>query len=520
MSDGGDGVAAGPALEVLVTAQEAYPRLEELFLEASDKIEMGFRLFDLRTKLKSPRACAIGEIWADLFVHTLNRGIPITLTVSDFDPVMAHDLHEQAWRSVAISQAVNEMAAPEAAKLTTRAVQHPAKGGIVPRLVFAASTRRELKLIVHKLNGDSDPAARLQAAPGLGHLLCIKNDKISITRRALPELHPVTLHHKMAVFDAQTTYLGGLDLNERRVDGLSHDKPAQQTWHDLQLIVRDPAVATSASIFLASLRDVISGKAPFPTLAPPFLNTVSKKRDRNAFHLAPETVNDGLLQAHIAQIARAKRFIYLETQYFRDHQITSALVKASESNPDLRLIVLLPAAPEEVAFDDEFGLDGRFGEYLQARSLRRLQRAFGKRFLAASPVQPRRPDHRDVATERSTLTGAPIVYVHSKVSIFDASAAIVASANLNGRSMKWDAEAGILLDDPAQVEALASKVYEHWLGEDTSYDLKDPYATWYNRAQKNAQLKPEQRTGFVVPHDLKPAARIGLPVPGAPEEMV
>ncbi len=44
--------------------------------------------------------------------------------------------------------------------------------------------------------------------------------------------------------------------------------------------------------------------------------------------------------------------------------------------------------------------------------------------------------------DRDRLGGAPMIYVHAKVSIFDRSAAIVSSANLNGRSLRWDTEAG------------------------------------------------------------------------------
>jgi hypothetical protein len=73
----------------LLTAQEAYPRLEALFLTARHSISMGFRLFDPNTRLLSDAGWAIGETWSDLFLNTLNRGVPIDMTVADFGPVMA-----------------------------------------------------------------------------------------------------------------------------------------------------------------------------------------------------------------------------------------------------------------------------------------------------------------------------------------------------------------------------------------------------------------------------------------------
>lgn len=506
--------------EILITARQAYPRLEALFLDARDDIIMGFRLFDPCTRLRSDAALAVGQTWADLMLHTLNRGVPIDLTVSDFDPVMAHDLHEQAWRFVSIITALNEISDPGAARVTIRCALHPAEGGVVPQAMFAMNTRKKLRSIAQNLNGGPEPAGGLRFAPGLRDQLALSSGELHLRRWALPRLFPVTLHHKMAVFDGAITYIGGLDVNERRFDDSTHDQPAQETWHDVQIISHDPDVARTARRFLRDLPDVIDRKAQLSEGAPGFLTTLSRRRRQNTFHLAPETVSRSILQTHLDQIASAQRLIYLETQFFRDRRIVSALIKAGRRNPGLRLLLLLPAAPEDAAFKDHLGLDARFGEYLQSRALRRVRRAFGDRFLAVSPVQRRQPDGRDANSDRATLKRAPIVYVHSKVSIFDDCAAIVSSANLNGRSMKWDAETGLLLRETAQVQALRNRLQKYWLPEDEHSTLETFFDVWSARACKNADLPPDQRSGFIVPHDPKPAARVGTPIPGAPEEMV
>ena len=510
----------GAELEVLLTAQEAYPRLEALFLSARHSIAMGFRLFDPHTRLLSDAGRAIGETWSDLFLHTLNRGVPIDMTVADFDPVMAHEMHEQAWRSVAIADRLNALSVPQAARMSARCVLHPARGGVAPRLMFAAKTRKRLHRIAQDLNNGPDPAGRLRQAPGLKNLLFVESGMVRLRQGALPHLYPVTLHQKMAVFDNAVTYIGGLDLNERRVDDPTHDQPAQDTWHDLQVVTHDPRIAVRATQYLNTLVDVIDRKRQAQPTQSPFLTTLSRRRLQNTFHLAPETISDTIFKEHVTQIRTAKHFIYLETQYFRDRRIVKALVNAGRQNAALRLLVLLPAAPDDVAFADVPGLDGRFGEYLQARALRHVRRAFGTRFLAVSPVQPRIPDKRDVSYARATLAGAPIVYVHSKLSIFDDTAAIVSSANLNGRSMKWDAETGVLLTAHDQVKSLTDKVFGHWLGGYAACGPDAVFNIWADRARQNANIPPDQRTGFIVPHDIKPSAKIGVPVPGAPEELV
>lgn len=512
-----------PQVETLVTAAEAYPRLEQLFLSARSEIDMGFRLFDPRTRLQSDIALQTGKIWADLFVHTLNRGVAISLTLSDFDPTIAFDLHEQAWQFVAICEGISAMTEPGAAKLTVRCLQHPAQGGIIPRLMFAPRTRATLQKIIDQLNTKPDPAHHLDALPGLHGCVQIKNAKARMRPFALPRLFPVTLHHKLAVFDGQITYIGGLDLNNRRYDDHDHNQAAQDTWHDVQLVIPDPAIAEDARTYLRTLPQVISGEMAAPRFKTAFLTTLSRKRSHNAFRLAPQTVSSKLLKAHLAQIKQARSFIYLETQFFRDRRIAKALARAGRRNRDLKLLLLLPAAPEDVAFSDSAGIDGRFGEYLQARAIRQVRRAFGTRFLAVSPAQRRKVDGRDADTPRATLAQAPIIYVHAKLSLFDHETAIVSSANLNGRSMKWDSEAGVLLNAPEQVSSVLGKVFEHWLAgpvEQTFLDPKTAFDAWHAVATENAAVAPELRRGFLVPYATKPAARTGMPIPGAPEEMV
>ena len=55
----------------LITAQEAFPVLEERFLAARSHIRMGFRIFDPLTPLYSQAGREVGRDWFDLLVHTL-----------------------------------------------------------------------------------------------------------------------------------------------------------------------------------------------------------------------------------------------------------------------------------------------------------------------------------------------------------------------------------------------------------------------------------------------------------------
>ncbi|MCE8468470.1 phospholipase D-like domain-containing protein, partial [Rhodovulum sulfidophilum] len=242
------------------------------------------------------------------------------------------------------------------------------------------------------------------------------------------------------------------------------------------------------------------------------------------FRFSPRPLVTEIERAHLSRIGAAERLIYLETQFFRHLPLARAMARRAEARPDLRAILVLPAAPEDVAFENSSGLDVRYGEHLQSRCLSLLYDAFGPdRVLVLSPVQPRR-----LAVEgRAELEDAPIIYVHSKVSIFDGDAAILSSANLNGRSMRWDTEAGLELTAPAHVDLIRRRVMGHWLPREgdggvdpAALDPRTAFEAWRVLADLNSRRSPERREGFLVHYDSDPARKLGLPVPGVPPEIV
>ena len=130
--------------DVLVTAAEAYPRLEQAFLDAEGEIVAGFRIFDPQTKLRSDPARTLGETWFDLLVSTLNRGVVIDLTLSDFDPVVRMDLHLYAWQCLQRLKAA-AAASRNPQNLRARVAMHPAQVGLLPRLALWPRTIKEIR---------------------------------------------------------------------------------------------------------------------------------------------------------------------------------------------------------------------------------------------------------------------------------------------------------------------------------------------------------------------------------------
>jgi len=507
--------------EILITAEEAFRAFETAVLRAETRVDAGFRVFDFTTSLRSDEALAIGDTWFDLLAFKLDQGVDVSLKLTDFDPVVAGEMHAHTWRTIRQAAALREIVRhPE--RLTVRASMHGGRIGWLAAIGLWVKSRALVSKAAERYNSLDGRAKALFALerPGLRPLLEVDSTGTARAQRWPPaRLVPATHHHKLAVIDRKTVYIGGLDLNDRRYDTKRHDRDNSETWHDVQVMVRDADLAQAAQAHLAEFDQITSGQTAPTELPKPFLRTLSAPRAAPVLSLSPSCRTRSIRQAHLDHIAAAQDLIYLETQFLRDRDITRALCNAARRRPDLGLVVVLPAAPEEVAFENAAGSDSRYGEYLQAKSLLRLHRAFGLRLFAGSPVQPIRRKSDD----RSTLSNAPMLYVHAKVSVFDDTAAIVSSANLNGRSLNWDTEAGVEVTDSDLVKHLKQRCIGHWLPDrDLEPYLrgKNTVQAWHTHARLNAETAPDMRLSFIVPYKVGPARRFGRNLPGVPEEMV
>ncbi len=507
-------------LEVLITAEEAYPAMERAFLGAETEIWASYRVFDPFTKLRSEEGKAVGETWYDLLIHTLNRGVTIHMVLSDFDPILAPDLHCASWNARRAFVAAREAARPEAGKLHIVNAAHSGRVGLLPRLLLWPALLTRLRRLARELNGMTSEAraARLTCSPGLRPWLKEgPGGTLTAAKWPPPPLIPGSHHQKIAVFDRKLLCVGGLDLDERRYDDKGHHRARDETWHDVQMMCRGP-VAQEAQNHLENFLEVVAGTAqPLPRGR--LLRTLSRKRRLGLPFLGPRPLVDELAEAHHRMIRGASRLIYLETQFFRDRRLAGALAEAAARRPDLGLIMVLPGAPEDVAFDGATGPDARFGEYLQAKCVAQITEAFGPRLALCSPVRP----IRVAGSGRDTLCNSPIIYVHAKVSIFDADHAVISSANLNGRSFRWDTEAGVMLELEQEVAGLRHRILRHWLWDgagDDYFDLDTAAARWRDLVAANGTKDPEDRDGYLVPHDPEPARAFGRPIPGLPHAMV
>lgn len=491
-------------LKPLITASEGYPALERLVHAAQSEILMSFRIFDPETRIRAPELRDAGlETWADLLANVTERGVVLRVLLADFDPLFTADLHRMAWRSARhIETHVN-------GDSSVLCAPHGQRAGPLWRLLMQGKIKSALDNLRQR-----DPA---ELTPVEQAIL-----------RGSTVLRPVTIHQKFAVADGKNSVIGGLDINERRYDTKAHDRPADETWHDVSMHVENEGFGRALrSHFADAWNAAIEcgaralGREAAPIDAPPsdqpttpaLVRTISAPC-QGLGRLSPENRVAEHESTLINAFSEAQDSIYIETQFLRHKPIADALVAAGERKADLSLIVIMPPFAERVLFNSDFSWDAKHAHALQVRALTRIREAFGDRVALIAPGRPVPSDG-----EGPALHEAEPIYVHSKVTVIDDAFGLVGSANLNGRSLRWDTEASVLFRDPDAVQKLRKQLARKWLWDDL--DGKDIYraATWREMALNNAGTPPAERTGFILPYPLDKVRRFSRTIPLLPDDM-
>jgi phosphatidylserine/phosphatidylglycerophosphate/cardiolipin synthase-like enzyme len=132
----------------------------------------------------------------------------------------------------------------------------------------------------------------------------------------------------------------------------------------------------------------------------------------------------GILEAHLRAIHFAKRFIYIENQYFTNEAITEAVIAALRANDQLQLILVVPVEPDMPFYPHwQRGLIERIAKGIAPNAADRFG-AFTLWSHTASDARHARPRLR-------------ANYAHTKTAIIDNNWATVGSANLDGASLDY-----------------------------------------------------------------------------------
>ena len=249
-------------------------------------------------------------------------------------------------------------------------------------------------------------------------------------------------HHKIVVIDDSVAFCGGIDMTSNRWDTPEHrdgdprrvapDGSPYAPWHDATTILEGPVAAALGELgrqrWQAAggkrLAPVSGGGDCWPDdLEAPFRNiSVAICRSRPA--AGGEAPIREIETTYLALIARARRYIYAESQYFASRRIAEAVARRLDE----------PAGPEIVLinpFKSQGWLEPVAMDTARARLYEALHRLdqYG-RFRIYHPC---------------TEHGEPI-YVHAKMTIIDDEVLHVGSSNMNNRSLRLDTECDVTID--------------------------------------------------------------------------
>ncbi|MAS47462.1 MAG: hypothetical protein CL558_01495 [Alphaproteobacteria bacterium] len=530
----------GNTVEPVITAAETYAMVEAAIMDAQDTVFMAYWTFDPRMKTVRDDA---EQNWASLIDQTIRRGINIRILLADFDPILGYREHHEAWRNFRhLHHIKNQLPPEDRDRLQILCSRHDARVGTTVSTLFQPLLCHRLTRLIES-EKDAD---EFQDAPGLwGHL--DRNDDGDFSERISEWLttYPAAHHEKLCVIDDRVAFVGGLDLNRRRLDDIQHSDP--QPWHDVACRLEGPIAAYFGQHFrgrwnrerddiLKRLDEVIEhGKRlgldtdvpdtqrhtdPIPTgttdkdeglaltdiekwlhqqeapIVVP-LRTVSKQ-SKSSFSRTPVSADHSFFSAYKAIIAKAQDTIYVETQFLRSTPIVDALIEQKKAEAGLQLIVLLPLLPERMINDEEPNPATRHGHHLQKTAIKRLEKAYGEDFgsftlMRALPNPVYGIDHPKSLNHNH-------IYIHAKTMVVDDRYAIIGSANLNGRSMLTDTETGVLWHDPEGVRAYRIRLWQHALGSwpDDQPAIK-ALDYWHRTANTNACGGGVPSEGFVVP---------------------
>ncbi|MEF2550091.1 phospholipase D-like domain-containing protein [Aurantimonas sp. A2-1-M11] len=275
---------------------------------------------------------------------------------------------------------------------------------------------------------------------------------------------PLSTHHmKLLVIDEAIAFCGGIDMTTGRWDTREHaeNDPARVSprktplgpWHDATTCMTGPA-AKALSDLARSRWAHATGEmlGPFagdfdiwPSDVTADFETIDVSICRTLpEHLERPQANE-IERATLAMIAKARRRLYIESQYFASRRIADAIAERLAEPDGPEIVVINPDTADG-------WLEAQFMDSSRIRMMGVAREAdHNDRFRLVYPVNE---------------AGTPI-YVHAKIMIADEQLLKIGSANLNNRSMGFDSECDVVVDadgDP-QAEARIAHIRDDLLAE-------------------------------------------------------
>ncbi len=272
---------------------------------------------------------------------------------------------------------------------------------------------------------------------------------------AVDGAHPTgAVHHqKVVVIDDAVAFCGGIDLTLGRWDTRDHtaDNPGRRGGgesygprHEVAAVVDGPAAQALGELARDRWRQATGEELPplgpgasvWPQHCEPALRHVEVGIARTLPSL-PEREEVREVEAlNLAAIAAARDIIYLENQYLASRGICEALADRLRERNGPEVIVVLPRTSESP-------LERESMDSARERMLRLLWEA---------------DEHDRLGVYWPAVPGGQSLYVHSKVVVIDDRFLRIGSSNLNNRSLGFDSECDLALEDSPDREDIRTHI--------------------------------------------------------------
>lgn len=338
-------------------------------------------------------------------------------------------------------------------------VEGPNKLG--PFLLWAADRRKDVQFHLLKWNLGAFETLLRGETPYYAIRWMLKSNFEAKLDAAHP---PLAAHHqKIVVIDDALAFCGGIDMTGGRWDTRAHkdEDPSRRTprgkpsqpWHDATTCVDGPVAKALGELarerWLRATGVTIAppppGSDPWPAELAPTLTDVDVAVSRTVAAYGDYGQICEAEALYLASIAKARRYIYVESQYFASRRIAEAIVERLKE----------PDGPEVVVVNP-LGQEGWLEEVTMGAARAKLLRH----------VETRDPHDRFRIFQPVTAADTPI-YVHAKLMVMDDRILRVGSSNLNNRSMGFDTECDLAIDageDPA-LQAKIAHIRDDLLAE-------------------------------------------------------
>ncbi len=269
---------------------------------------------------------------------------------------------------------------------------------------------------------------------------------------------PLASHHqKIVVIDDSFAFCGGIDMTAARWDTRVHldndpnrllpnGKP-YEPWHDATSALQGPVAAALGDLCRMRWQragghciEAIKTAVPlWPDSTPVEFENVAVAIARSAPEMPDWPAIHEIEALYVEQIARAKKWIYAESQYFASRKIAEAMAKRLGEPDGPEIVVINPLTAQ--GWLEPIAMDTARAHLIGAL---RQHDKFG-RFAVYHP---------------NTSDGEPI-YVHAKILIIDDAIIRIGSSNMNNRSMRLDTECDVVIDaadgaNASRVDKIAS----------------------------------------------------------------